>query len=142
MAKPPTKPVLLTGGNPQIAKGYGDVPVQAYLAAMPGWKRAVGERLDAVISAEVPGVRKAVKWNTPLYGAAGGPDDTWFLGFNCTARYVKVAWFQGRVLDPEPSVGSTQPDVRYFHIHENDKWDQALFAEWVRQASQLTGVKM
>lgn len=140
--KSSSDPVLLTGGNPQIAKGHGDAPVQAYIAAMPGWKRAVGERLDALISTTAPGVRKAIKWNTPLYGAAAGQENTWFLGFNCTMRYVKVAWFQGRALDPLPPVASSQEAVRYFHIHEGDSLDEAQFADWVRQAGRLEGVKM
>lgn len=145
IAKSSADPVLLTGGNPQIAKGYGEAPVRAYIAAMPGWKRAVGERIDAAISAAVPGLRKAVKWNTPLYGAPdkpGEPPDTWFAAFNCTTKYVKVAWFRGATLDPVPPVGSKQPEVRYLHIHEGDVFDEAQFTWWVEQASRLPGVKM
>ncbi len=116
------KPVLLSGGNPQIAKGYGDEPVQAYIAAMPGWKSAVGARLDAIIERAVPGVEKAVKWNSPMYGMKG---EGWFLGLHCFTRYVKVAFFRGARLDPVPPVGSKQKEVRYLHIHEDDKLDEA-----------------
>jgi hypothetical protein len=133
------KPVLLSGGNPQIAKGTGDAPVQAYIAAMPGWKSDVGRRLDALIVRNVPGVRKAVKWNSPFYGME---DNVWFLSFHCFTRYVKVAFFRGASLSPEPPVGSRHKDVRYFHIHEDDPLDEVLFAAWVKQASQLPGEKM
>jgi hypothetical protein len=133
------KPTLLSGGNPQIAKGYGDAPVQAYIAAMPGWKSDVGRRLDALIERNVPGVRKAVKWNSPFYGVE---DDVWFLSFHCFTRYVKVAFFRGSSLNPAPPVGSRHKDVRYFHVHEDDQLDEALFAAWVKQASQLPGEKM
>ena len=112
------KPALLSGGNPQIAKGYGDAPVQAYIAAMPGWKRDVGRRLDALIVRTVPGVRKAVKWNSPLYGVE---DQVWFLGFHCFTNYVKVAFFRGASLRPVPPGGSKQRDVRYLDIHEDDQ---------------------
>lgn len=132
-------PRLLSGGNPQIAKGYGDAPVQAYIAAMPGWKHEVGRRLDAIISTTLPDVRKAVKWNSPLYGIE---DDLWFLSYHCFARYVKVAFFRGASLKPIPPVGSRQKDVRYLHIHEDDVFDEALFADWVRQASALPGERM
>lgn len=145
IAKSSADAVLLTGGNPQIAKGYGEAPVRAYIAAMPGWKRAVGERIDAAISAAVPGLRKAVKWNTPLYGSSeqpGDQKDLWFAAFNCTTRYVKVAWFRGASLDPFPPIGSSQPEVRYLHIHEDDVFDEALLTRWVEQASQFPGVKM
>jgi hypothetical protein len=115
-------PILLSGGNPRIPKGNGDAPVQAYIAAMPGWKRAVGVRLDALIVAAVPGVAKAVKWNSPFYGVKEG---TWFLSFHCFAKYVKVAFFRGAALDPVPPVGSKQPEVRYLHIHEGKALDEA-----------------
>jgi hypothetical protein len=134
------KPTLLTGGNPQIAKAYGDAPVEAYIAAMPGWKSDVGRRLDALIARTVPGVRKAVKWNSPLYGV--GDDQTWFLGVHCFTKYVKVAFFRGASLSPVPPVGSRQKHVRYFHIHEDDQLDEVLFAAWVKQASELPGEKM
>ncbi len=130
---------LLSGGNPQIAKGEGDAPVQAYIAAMPGWKCDVGRRLDALIEAAVPGVRKAVKWNSPLYGGEG---EGWFLGVHVFAKYIKVAFFRGASLSPLPPVASKQKDVRYFHIHEGDQLDEAQFADWVKQASQLPGEKM
>ncbi len=116
------KPALLSGGNPQIAKAYGDAPVQAYIAAMPGWKRDVGRRLDALIARTVPGVRKAVKWNSPLYGVE---DQFWFLGIHCFAKYVKVAFFRGASLSPVPPGESKQRDVRYLDIHEDDKLDEA-----------------
>jgi len=134
-----TEPKLLSGGNPQIPKGHGDAPVQAYIAAMPGWKSEVGRKLDALISDAVPGVLKAVKWNSPLYGLE---EKTWFLGVHVFARYIKVAFFRGAALDPLPPVGSKQKDVRYFHIHEDDVIDEARFIDWVKQASQLPGERM
>ncbi len=133
------KPTLLSGGNPQIAKGYGDAPVQAYIAAMPGWKRHVGRRLDALIVRTVPGVHKAVKWNSPFYG---DEDKSWFLSFHCFAKYVKVAFFRGASLHPVPPGASTQKNVRYLDIYENDPLDEAQFAAWVKQASELPGEKM
>ena len=133
------KPVLLSGGNPQIAKGYGDAPVQAYIAAMPGWKSGVGRRLDALIERTVPGVRKAVKWNSPFYGVE---DDVWFLSFHVFDKYIKLAFFRGAQLEPVPPVASKQKDVRYFHIHEDDDLDEKQFAAWVKQASKLPGEKM
>lgn len=128
--------VLLSGGNPQIAKADGDAPVQAFIAAMPGWKRDVGCRLDALIVRTVPGVRKAVRWNTPFYGIEG---QGWFLGFHCITKYVKVAFFRGTSLRPVPPVESKQKEVRYFHIHEDDQLDEQLVASWIRQASELPG---
>ena len=133
------KPALLSGGNPQIAKGYGDAPVQAYIAAMPGWKRDVGRRLDAIIERTVPGVSRAVKWNTPFYGIEKG---VWFLGLHCLTKYVKVAFFRGTSLRPVPTGESKQKEVRYFHIHEDDRLDEAQFAAWVKQASQLPGERL
>ena len=133
------KPKLLSGGNPQIAKGEGDAPVQAYIAAMPAWKRKVGRRLDALVARAVPGVRKAVKWNSPFYGAAG--KEGWFLSFHCFMRYVKVAFFRGAALSPVPSGESKHKDVRYLDIHEG-QLDEAQFADWVKQASKLPGEKM
>jgi hypothetical protein len=132
-------PVLLSGGNPQIAKGYGDAPVQAYIAAMPGWKSDVGRKIDALITKTVPDVKKAVKWNSPLYGVDEG---RWFLGMHVFAKYVKIAFFEGAKLTPEPPVASKQAHVRYFHIHENDAIDEAQFIKWVKQASKLPGEKM
>jgi hypothetical protein len=130
------KPKLLAGGNPQIAKADGDAPVQAFIAAMPGWKQDVGRRLDAIIVAAVPGVRKAVRWNTPFYGVDG---QGWFLGFHCMTKYVKVAFFRGAALRPVPPIESRQKDVRYFHVNEGDEIDEVQFADWVRQASRLPG---
>ena len=135
-ARPPSS---LSGGNPQIAKGYGDAPVQAYIAAMPGWKRDVGRRLDALIARAVPGVHKAVKWNSPFYGVEG---EGWFLSFHCFTKYVKVAFFRGASLRPVPPGESKQKDVRYLDIHEDDQLDEAQFAAWVKQASQLPGERM
>ena len=130
------KPKLLSGGNPQIAKGDGDAPVQTYIAAMPGWKRDVGRRLDAVIVRTIPDVRKAVKWNSPFYGIEG---EGWFLGVHCFNKYVKVAFFRGTSLRPLPPGESKQKDVRYLDIHEDDEIDEAQLASWVKQASQLPG---
>jgi len=132
------EPVLLSGSNPRIAKGDGDGPVQAYIAAMPGWKQEVGRRIDAAIERVVPGVKKAVKWNTPFYGAGEG----WFLGFHCVTKYVKVAFFRGAFLHPMPPVESKQDEVRYFHIHEGEPFDEARFESWVRQASALPGKRL
>ncbi|MBW3566698.1 MAG: DUF1801 domain-containing protein [Proteobacteria bacterium] len=133
------EPKLLSGGNPQIPKDYGDAPVQAYIAAMPGWKSDVGRRLDEIIERAVPGVRKAVKWNSPFYGVE---DDVWFLSFHCFAKYIKVAFFRGASLRPVPPVASKQKDVRYFHIHEDGVLDEAQFAIWAKQASELPGEPM
>src|SRR5687767_4921718 len=116
-AKQAAKPKLLSGGNPQIPKADGDAPVQAYIAAMPGWKRDVGRRLDALIVGTVPHVRKAVRWNSPFYGLDG---QGWFLGIHCITRYIKIAFFKGTSLRPVPPVESKHKEVRYFHIHEND----------------------
>jgi hypothetical protein len=137
------KPALLSGGNPQIAKAYGDAPVQAYIAAMPGWKQGVGRRLDALIERTIPGVYKAVKWNSPLYGIEG-PDGkpAWFLGIHCFTKYVKVAFFRGASLRPLPPGESKQKLVRYLDIREDDPLDEAQFAAWVKQASGLPGERM
>jgi len=135
----PAKPTLLSGGNPQIAKGYGDAPVQAYIAAMAGWKRDVGRRLDALIARTVPGVRKAVKWNSPFYGVE---DQVWFLSFHCFTKYVKVAFFRGAQLAPIPPGASKQKDVRYLDIHEDDQLYEAQVAAWVKQAAALPGERM
>ena len=133
------EPRLLSGGNPQIAKGEGDAKVQEYIAAMPGWKGDVGRRLDALIMKAVPKAHKAVKWNTPLYGNAG---DGWFMSYHCFARYVKVAFFRGAALEPPPPGPSKQKDVRYLDIHEQDAIDEAQFIAWVKQASKLPGERM
>ncbi|MBM1171815.1 DUF1801 domain-containing protein [Microvirga arabica] len=139
VAGKPAQPNLLSGGNPQIALGYGDAPVQAYIAAMPGWKSEVGRHLDEVITRNVPGVHKAAKWNSPLYGLEG---QGWFLGIHCFAKYIKVAFFRGASLNPVPPETSKQKDVRYFHIRENDPFNEDQFAAWVKQASQLPGERM
>jgi hypothetical protein len=133
------QPVLLSGGNPQIAKGYGEAPVQAYIAAMPGWKSALGARLDTLITSAVPRVRKAVKWNSPLYGME---DNYWFLGIHVFTKYVKVAFFRGAALEPVPPGTSKQKEVRYLDIHEDDALDEAQFTAWVKQAAALPGEKM
>jgi len=137
--KAAAKPTLLSGGNPQIAKAYGDAPVQAYIAAMPGWKRELGRNLDALIVRAVPGVAKAVKWNSPFYGVEDG---SWFLSFHCFAKYVKVAFFRGASLRPLPPGESKQQNVRYLDIHEDDEFDEAQFVSWVKQACELPGEKM
>ncbi|MEZ2332542.1 DUF1801 domain-containing protein [Mesorhizobium sp. RCC_202] len=139
-AKPSkAEPVLLSGGNPQIAKGYGDGPVQAYIAAMPDWKSDVGRRLDQLIVRAVPNVQKAVKWNSPLYGMEG---EGWFLGIHCFAKYIKVAFFRGMSLDPVPPGQPKSKDTRYLHIHEDGALDEAQFTAWVKQASRLPGERM
>jgi hypothetical protein len=130
------EPVLLAGGNPQIPKGDGDAPVQAYISAMPGWKSDVGRRLDAIIARTVPGVRKAVKWNSPLYGVEGRG---WFLSVHCFTRYVKVTFFRGTFLRPVPPGESTQEEVRYLDIHEDDQLDEKQLATWIRQAASIPG---
>ena len=127
---------LLSGGNPQIAKGEGEAPVQAYIAAMPGWKREVGERLDALITRTLPKVSKAVKWNSPFYGVAG---KGWFLSFHVYTRYVKVAFFRGASLKPVPPGTSKDENVRYLDIREGDAIDEAQLAKWVKQAAALPG---
>ena len=143
--KLPGKVKLLSGGNPQIAKGYGDAPVQAYIAAMPGWKRDVGCRIDGIVGRTVPKVYKAVKWNSPFYGfeadGEGGKGD-WFLGVHCMTKYVKVAFFHGAALKPVPPGESKQKNVRYVDIHENDPVDEAQFTDWVKQASKLPLARM
>jgi hypothetical protein len=129
-------PALLAGGNPQIAKADGDAPVQAYIAAMPGWRSSVGRRLDALITRTVPGVRKAVKWNSPFYGVEG---QGWFLDFHTFTNYVKVAFFRGASLHPLPPGKSKRKDVRYLDIHEHDHFDESQLATWIRQAAALPG---
>ena len=126
---------LLSGGNPQIAKADGDAPVQAYIAAMPGWKRDVGRRLDAIIARTVPNVRKAVKWNSPFYGIEG---KGWFLSSHVFARYVKVTFFAGTSLRPIPPGPSKDKNTRYVDIHEGEL-DEARMAKWVKQAAALPG---
>jgi hypothetical protein len=132
------RPRLLSGGNPQIPKGYGDGPVQAYIAAIPDWKQDVARRLDALVESVHPGVAKAVKWNTPFYGAEEG---SWFLAFHCFTRYVKVTFFRGAQLTPAPPVASKHADVRYVHI-EQGRFDEAQLSDWIRQASRLPGERL
>jgi hypothetical protein len=139
--KPRTAPVgaepkLLSGGNPQIPKGDGDAPVQAFIAAMPGWKRDVGRRLDALVTRTVPRVRKAVRWNSPFYGVEGRG---WFLSFHCFTKYIKVTFLRGTSLRPLPPVESKDPNTRYLHIPEDGLLDEALLVRWLRQASELPG---
>ncbi len=133
---PAKKPVLLSGGNPQIAKADGDAPVQAYIAAIPGWKRDVARRLDALVARTVPGVRKAVKWNSPFYGIEG---QGWFLNYHCFTKYLKVAFFRGASLRPPLPGASKHEDVRYLDIREDDALDEKLVAGWIRQAAALPG---
>ena len=128
--------VLLSGGNPQIAKADGDAPVQAYIAAMPGWKSDAGRRLDALIVRTVPNVRKAVRWNSPWYGVEG---QGWFMSYHCFDRYVKVVFIFGKSLTPLPPVDSRDKDARYFHIYEDGHIDEEQVASWVRQAAALPG---
>ena len=141
--EPAAKPALLAGGNPQIAKADGDAPVQAYIAAMPGWKRDFGRSLDDLIVRLVPDVHKAVKWNSPFYGVEGKDGKVaWFLSFHCFTKYVKVAFFRGASLRPLPPGVSKQKDVRYLHIYEGGPFDETQFAAWVKQASRLPGERM
>jgi len=133
------KPKLLSGENPQIPKGDGDAPVQTYIAAVPGWKQDVCRRIDTLVVAALPDVRKAVKWNSPFYGAG---TEGWFLSFHCFNRYVKVQFFRGVDLSPVPPGESKQQRVRYLDIHENDVLDENLFKQWIDQASALPGERM
>jgi hypothetical protein len=130
------RPRLLAGGNPQIAKADGDAPVQAYIAAIPDWKRDVGRRVDALVTRTVPGLRKAVRWNSPFYGVEG---QGWFLAFHCFTNHVKVTFFRGTSLRPLPPGESRQEEVRYLDIREADSLDEVQFAAWVKQASELPG---
>jgi hypothetical protein len=135
----PGKAVLLSGGNPQIAKGYGDAPIQAWIKASPGWKSDVGRQIDALVTRAVPGVQKAVKWNSPFYGMG---DDVWFLSFHSMTRYVKVTFLNGGQLEPKPPGVSKYPHVRYLDIYEDKPLDEAQFVRWVKQASKLPGEKL
>lgn len=133
-----SKPVLLSGGNPQITKADGNAPVQAYINAMPEWKKEIGETVDALVSKTVPKVNKAIKWNSPFYGMDG---EGWFLSFHCFTKYVKLTFFQGTQLSPMPPGESKSKGVRYFDIHENEKIDKKLLASWIKQASEIPGWK-
>jgi hypothetical protein len=135
-ADPAVTPVLLAGGNPQIAKGDGDAAVQAYIAAMPGWKQQFARQLDVLIVRTLPGVQQAVRWNSPFYGVVG---QGWFLGVHCLTKYIKVAFFRGAALHPTPPVESKNSDVRYFHFYEGDPFDEALLTSWIRQAADQPG---
>ena len=133
---PGNGPKLLAGGNPQIPKGDGDAPVNAYIEAMPGWKQDVGRQLDDLIERTVPGVRRAVRWNSPFYSA---DDSSYFLSYHCFTNYVKVTFFRGTSLDPVPPIESKDDEVRYFHVHEDEPMDEDLVASWIKQASELPG---
>jgi hypothetical protein len=137
-ARKRAKPVLLSGDNPQIAKGYGDAPVQAYIAAIPGWKREVARRLDVLISRAIPDVYKAVKWNSPFYGFEG---KGWFVSYHCFTNYVKVTFFRGTSLRPVPPGESKHQEVRYLDVREG-QLDDGQFVDWVKQASALPGEKL
>ncbi len=132
----PDQPKLLSGGNPQIPKGDGNGPVQAYIAAMPGWKSDVGRQLDNLIVRTVPEVRKAVRWNSPFFGTQ---ELDWFLGLHCFTKYIKLSFLNGAKLNPLPPIESKDENARYFHIYENDEFDEMLLAKWIRQASNLPG---
>ncbi len=134
--KTQASPKLLSGGNPQIAKADGDEPVQAYIAAMPNWKREVGQQIDALIVRELPQVKKAVRWNTPFYGIEGRG---WFLAFHCFAKYIKVSFLRGRALQPMPPVESKDPNARYLHLFESDHLDEKQFSAWLKQAAKMQG---
>lgn len=138
--KQTSSPKLLSGGNPQVPKGEGDAPVRTYIEAMPGWKRAVGERLDELIVDAVPDLRKAVKWNQPFYGSES--KDGWFLSFRCYTAYVQVQFLKGTSLDPEPPKSSKHEEVRYLDIHEDDEIDEKQLVSWIKQAAKLPGEKM
>lgn len=132
-------PRLLSGGNPQIPKGDGDGPVQAYIAAMPGWKREVGRRVDDVVTSAVPDLAKAVRWNQPYYGVAG---NGWFLAFRCYTAYVQLQFLKGTSLDPMPPKPSKHDEIRYLDIHEDDEPDEALLRSWVEQSARLPGAAL
>ena len=136
MSKAASKPKLLSGGNPQIPKGDGDAPVQAYITALPGWKKQAGAKLDKLVENTVPGVRKAVKWNSPFYGVEG---QGWFLSYHAFAKYLKVTFFRGAQLEPLPPVGSKDPNTRYVHIEEDQPVDERQLADWIRQAAAIPG---
>ena len=136
MSKAASKPKLLSGGNPQIPKGEGDAPVQAYITALPGWKKQAGAKLDKLVENTVPGVRKAVKWNSPFYGVEG---QGWFLSYHAFAKYLTVTFFRGAQLEPLPPVGSKDPNTRYVHIEEDQPVDERQLADWIRQAAAIPG---
>ncbi len=129
-------PILLAGGNPQIPKGDGAAPVQAYLDAMPGWKGDIGRQLDALVVSLLPDVQKAVRWNSPFYGLDGRG---WFLSLHCFTKYVKITFLNGALLDPPPPIPSKQGEARYYHVSDTDPIDEALLADWVHQAASRDG---
>lgn len=130
------KPRLLAGDNPQIAKGDGDAPVQAYIKAIPGWKQDVARRLDSIVTRTVPELRKAVKWNSPFYGVEG---KGWFLSLHCFTKYVRLGFFNGTSMRPMPPGASSIPNLRYLDIRENDVLDEAQCVKWIKQASRMPG---
>jgi len=132
----PTPPKLLSGGNPQVAKADGDAPVQAWIGAIPDWKRGVGAHVDELVTRTLPHVRKAVRWNSPFYGIDG---QGWFLSMHCYAKFVRVAFFRGASLVPPPPGLSRQPDVRYLDLREGEAIDEPQFADWLGQAAALPG---
>ena len=134
-----SSPRLSAVGNPLISKGDGDIVVQQWIAACPGWKKTTAEELDALITEALPNVRKAVRWNTPFYGLEG---NGWFMAFHCLTKYLKVAFFQGAALDPVPPVSSKQPAVRYLHLFESTPIDRPVVTAWILQASRLPGDKL
>lgn len=134
-----TTPKLLSGGNPQIAKADGDAPVQAYIAAMPGWKRDVGRHVDALVDRAAPGARRAVRWNSPFWGM---PDRGWFLSIHCLTKYVKLTWLNGASLDPEPPLAGKDPHARFLHVFEGDAMDDEQLERWIRQAARLPGEEL
>lgn len=134
-----SKPRLLSGGNPQIPKGDGEQPVRDYIAAMPGWKSKVGERLDALLSETIPDVRKAVRWNQPFYGTDG---ETWLVSFRCYTEYVQIQFLKGSSLDPEPPKASKHDEVRYLDIYEDDELDEMQLRSWFTQSAKLPGAKL
>jgi hypothetical protein len=127
---------LLSGGNPQIAKGSGDAPVQAFIAALPGWKGPVAKRIDQLITRAVPKLKKAVKWNSPLYGTEARG---YFLGIHAFAKYLKLAFIKGQSLKPRPPEASKDPHTRYFHIFEDDELDEKQLTSWIKQAAAIEG---
>ena len=132
--KKPKEIKLLSGGNPQIPKGEGDAPVEAYIEAIPGWKQDVGRWLDDLIVENVPKLKKAVKWNSPFYGSE---NPGYFLNFHCYTKYVKITFFRGTSLKPMPPEDSKHEEVRYLHIHEDEEVDEQQLADWIRQAAKL-----
>ena len=130
-----SKPKLLSGGNPQIAKGEGDAPVRAYIAAMPGWKSDAGRRIDPLVTGPCQRQKGGEVELAVLRRRGPGR----FLSFHCFTRYVKVTFFSGAALDPLPPVESKDSNTRYLHVHEDGKLDEKLLKSWIEQASGLPG---